>query len=48
MDIVGSSIVFGAENTLTVTLPEELEGGSYELTFKLGGKDFKVSFEIAE
>lgn len=48
VDIVGSSIVFGAENTLTVTLPEELEGGSYELTFKLGGKDFKVSFEIAE
>jgi len=46
VNLTGSNIEFGAENTLSVTLAEELAEGKYELTFKLGGKEFKVSFEI--
>jgi hypothetical protein len=46
VDLTGATIEFGAENTLSVTLAEALAEGKYELSFKLGGKEFKVSFEI--
>ena len=46
VDLTGASVEFGAENTLSVTLAAELAEGSYEISFKLGGKEFKVSFTV--
>ena len=46
VDLTGASVEFGAENTLSVTLAAELAEGPYEISFKLGGKEFKVSFTV--
>ena len=46
IDLSGSTIAFGAENTLEVTLAETiaLENGEYKLTFRIGSKSFAVNF----
>jgi len=45
-DLTGSTVAFGAENTIEVTLAETiaLENGEYKLTFKIGSKSFTVTF----
>ncbi len=46
LDLTGTTIAFGADNTITVLLPETLalETGDYTLTFQLGSKTFAAEF----
>ncbi|MBE6711545.1 MAG: S-layer homology domain-containing protein [Ruminococcaceae bacterium] len=46
LDLTGTTIAFGADNTITVTLPETIaaENGDYTLTFRLGSREFAAEF----
>jgi len=46
LDLTGTNIAFGADNTITVILPETIaaENGDYTLTFQLGNKSFAADF----
>ncbi len=47
VELTGSSVEFGEENTVEVTLAEALTEGSYKLTFVIGGKTFSVTFTVS-